>query len=91
MEMDLSWTMDERNEAIKKYNEMLNWTRSLSEEQVHAVMDMGYLNSSLKGYMISAARNAGLDREQTQELLNGLRLALSEQNAADAEKVYIDF
>lgn len=91
MEIDLSWTQDERNEAIKKQGEMMKWTMSLSDEQVRAVMDGGYLNQAVKGYLISAAKIAGFDREQTQELLNGLRLALSEKNASDAEKVYIDF
>ena len=77
--------------AIKRYSELTAWAESLTEEQVNFLCDNCYYNDTIKGYLIEAGRNAGLDREAIKELLNGLRLALSEKNKADADRVYMDF
>ena len=78
-------------EAIKRYSELTAWAESLTEEQLNFLCDNCYYNDTIKGYLIEAGRNAGLDRGTISELLNGLRLALSEKTKAEADKVYMDY
>ena len=78
-------------EAKREYNQLMTWAESLTEKQINFLCDNCYYNDTIKGYLIEAGRNAGLDREAIKELLNGLRLALSEKTKEEAEKVYMDF
>ena len=82
---------EEREQAIKEYTELTTWALGLTEKQINHLCDSGYYNDTMRGYLIEAGRNAGLDREAIKELLNGLRLALSERSKADADRVYMDF
>lgn len=55
---------------------------------IYEIMDEGEANEILCGYLIIAAENAGMDQEQIRQLRNGLRLALSEKTAKEAERYY---
>ncbi len=78
-------------EAIEKEKKLMSWAMGLEEEQINYLCNGGWYNDTIKGYLISAAVNAGFDRDQIKELLRGLRFALDEKTKEDAEGVYMRF
>lgn len=82
---------EEREQAIKEYAALTEWANGLKAEQIDFLLDNCYYNDAIKGYLIAAGRNAGLDPDEIRELLNGLRLALSEMRKEDAESLYRDY
>lgn len=83
-------TAEEIAAAARKQKELLAWAQSLTEEQVNALSDFGYYNSSMKGYTIRAAQEMGLKDTQIQEFLNCFAYALSMMTKEEAEQLYID-
>lgn len=71
--------------------DLLHWAQSLTQEQVDYLCNGGWYNNTMKGYLIAAAQEAGLSKQQIRDLLNGLRMALSEKDKSDAEKLYLDW
>lgn len=63
----------------------------LTDEQRHALCDMGYFNTVIYGYLIEAMKNADFTREQTVAAIRGLREALDVTTAAEAEEAYRNF
>lgn len=53
-------------------------------------MDRGIFNPCIKGYAKIAAADAGLTEEQIRDFMNALRLALSENDAAQALAAYYE-
>ncbi len=84
-------TEEEIEEAVRKHDELLKWALSLTEEQINYLCDGGWYNNAIRGYLIAAAKEAGQTREQINDLLSGLRWAMSEKDKAAAEKVYLGF
>lgn len=82
---------EEKEQAKKEFNELLNWSRTLDSKQIDFLCNGGYYNNAIRGYLITACRNAKFTDEQTKELLIGLNWALSEKNKADAEKISDNF
>ena len=82
---------EEVRAAAERQRELFQWAMGLEKEQINYLCDGGWYNDTMKGYLIAAGENAGYDRESIRELLNGLRLALSDMSKADADKVYMDF
>ena len=78
-------------EVERKYNELLEWARSLTKNQIEFLCNGGWYNDTIKGYLIAAADNAGMDREQIHKLLNGLEWAFSEKTMRDAAETYDSF
>ena len=78
-------------DAIEEYKQLLSWAQGLSEKQLNFLCDGGWYNDTIKGYLISAATNAGFSEEQIRELLRGLRYSLDEKTKEDAEGVYMRF
>ena len=64
---------------------------SLTKEEINFLCDAGFYNDAIKGYLITAAKNAGLDREQIKKLLDGLYWAFDEKDKVDAEEIYKNF
>lgn len=83
-------TAEEIAEAARKQKELLAWAQGLTEEQINALSDFGYYNSSMKGYTIRAAQEMGMNDTQIQELLNCFAYALSMMTKEEAEQLYID-
>lgn len=63
----------------------------LTDEQRHALCDMGYFNTVIYGYLIEAMKNADFTREQIMAVIIGLRNALDATTAAEAEEAYRNF
>lgn len=63
-----------------------------SKATAQQIMNTGILNEAIKGYVITACKNAEItDREQIKKLLCGLNWALDEKTADEAEKIYLKF
>lgn len=84
-------TPEEIAEDNRKYNELLTWAQSLTDDQRAALCDFGYYNNAMKGYAIRAAKEMELTEDQTRELLRCFSYALDMMDKEEAEKLYIDF
>lgn len=73
---------------IEQKKQLLTWSLGLSKEEKSYLCDLGYYNDAIKGYLIASARNAELDEETIDRLLDGLNTAFSEYDKATAEKIY---
>lgn len=78
-------------EVERKHNELLKWARSLTKDQIEFLCNGGWYNDTIKGYLIEAANNAGMDREQIHKLLDGLNWAFSDKTMQDAAEIYDSF
>lgn len=52
------------------------------------VFNAGELNEAIKGLTLRAGVRAGLSRDQVAALMDGLREALEETTAAEAERIF---
>ena len=52
---------EERERIIKEHKEKMKWAQSLTKEEINFLCDAGFYNDAIKGYLITAAKNAGLD------------------------------
>ena len=82
---------EERKRIITEHKAKMKWGQSLNKEEINVLCDAGFYNDAIKGYLITAAKNAGLDREQTKKLLDGLYWAFDEKDKVDAEEIYKNF
>lgn len=81
-------TDKEIKEHARRQIELLAWAQSLTNEQISFLCDGGWYNSTIKGYLIRASKEADFTHEQTKDLLQGLRFALDFMNKEDADKTY---
>lgn len=63
----------------------------LTEAQRLALCDMGYFNTTIYGYMVEALEIAGFNREDIRKAIGGMRMALDEMTAAEAEEAFRKF
>lgn len=63
----------------------------LTEERCHALCDIGYFNTAIYGYMVEALKIAGFSREDIRKAIGGMRTALDEMTAAEAEEAFRKF
>lgn len=77
---DLDWVAKERAlmaEAI-----------AVPKEVRYKLCDMGYYNDAMKGYVIIAMREAGFREKNIGKVVRGMRTALDEKTAEEAERIY---
>lgn len=60
------------------------------EEVRYKLCDMGYYNDAMKGYLIKGMRNAGFSESEILKAVLGMRSALDELTAEEAERVYTE-
>lgn len=75
-------------QIVREKAELYRWANSLTQSQIDYLCNGGWYNCTIKGYLISAAQEAGFTDEQISELLDGLRWAFSLKDKSDADKVY---
>lgn len=63
---------------------------AVPKEVRYKLIDMGYYNDVMKGYVMVAMREAGFDEKDVMRVVRGMRTALDEKTAVEAEKVYLD-
>ena len=60
----------------------------MSPEERYCVCDMGYLNDTIKGYLLLAMRYAGIDKDTASIVVSQMSYVFDDFGATDAEKVY---
>ena len=82
---------DEKIRAVAtKDKELTKWAQTLTQEQINFLLDGGWYNKAIKGYLIAAAQNADFTDDQVIDLQNGLSNALETYNKKNAEDIYMN-
>ncbi|MBE6852729.1 MAG: hypothetical protein E7505_04560 [Ruminococcus sp.] len=76
-----------KDEIRKKVIQELNFVHSTTDKQRALIMDYGYYNDAIKGYLIAAARAADLD-DHIDDMLDALSDCLDHIDHDTAVKVY---
>lgn len=84
-------TPEEIKAAQEQYKQLSGWAASLTAEQRAFLMDGGWYNDAIRGYLISAMKNAEFSKEDIAKALNGLRWAFDEANSEEAAEVWRKF
>lgn len=82
---------EEERAAAEKFEKLLRWAQTVSQEQLDFLLDGGWYNSAMKGYLLIAAEEASLTKEQKKSLLVEFGDALSNYNKVEAEKKYLNY
>lgn len=61
---------------------------AVPKEVRYKLCDMGYYNDAMKGYVMIAMREAGFDERDVLKVVLGMRTALDEKTAEEAERIY---
>lgn len=77
--------------AAEKQAKLTKWAQSVSQEQLQFLLDGGWYNSAIKGYILLAAEVADFTTEQKNQLLGGIRMALSKHDKQEAENKYLKY
>ncbi len=84
-------TDDEIKAAAEKQAQLIKWAQGVSQEQLQFLLDGGWYNSAIKGYLLLAAEEASFTTEQKNMLLGGIRMALSKHDKQEAENKYLKY
>ena len=82
-------TKREIETIVAEQNRLDYVASSLTAAERWHIMDMGYYNSAIKGYLLRAM--AGFDDEAISKVLGGLRWALDELSAEEAAKLWDEY
>lgn len=88
-EVDKLPSDEEIRAAAEKQIKLTKWAQSVSQEQLQFLLDGGWYNSAIKGYLLLAAEEASFTNDQKNALLGGIMKALSNYNKAEAENEYL--
>lgn len=77
--------------AAEKQAKLTKWAQGLSQEQLQFLLDGGWYNNTIKGYLLFSAEIADFTTEQQNMLLGGLRLALDRYDKKEAEHKYLNY
>lgn len=83
--------MSEEKAALDKIRAMERKAHELTDEERMFIMDMGFYNEVVKGYLVRAMKNAEFDREAITKALGGLRWAFDDLTASEAAEEYRKF
>jgi ParB family chromosome partitioning protein len=84
-------TQEELEKAHRQFTKLMIWAQGLNAEQINFLLDGGWYNNAMKGYIISAAKEADFSDEQIRKLLDGFRWAIECYDKEQAEQIYLDF
>lgn len=70
--------------------DLISAASSVPEEIRYALCDMGYYNDAMKGYLIAGMRSAGFSESEIGRAVRGMRAAIDEKTAKEAERVYTE-
>lgn len=80
-------TKEEKEAALQEALRLESKIMSMTPEERLTVCDMGYLNDSIRGYMVLAMRDAGCSEKEICKAAECLHYIFDEVNAAEAAKV----
>lgn len=75
-------------EWVARERELMAAAVAVPEEVRYKLCDMGYYNDAMKGYMIAGMRVMGFSESEIRRAVLGMRKAMGEKTAVEAEKVY---
>ena len=81
----------EIDEAVDKQQKMMAKAFALTHEERMNIIDMGFYNDTIKGYLIAAMRNADFKNDEIKRALKGLNTAFDDTTADEATAVYKKF
>lgn len=73
-----------------KERDLISAAASVPEEIRYKLCDMGYYNDAMKGYLIAGMRKMGFTDSEIRKAVLGMRAALDEKTAEEAERVYTE-
>ena len=71
-------------------DELMAKAIAVPEDVRYKLCDMGYYNDAMKGYMIAGMRKMGFTEREIRRAILGMRGAMDELTAEEAERVYTD-
>lgn len=80
---------EELKAAADKEHELIKWAKSVNQDQINFLLNGGWYNNAIKGYLMLAAEEASFTNEQINALLGGMMKALSNYNKSEAENKYL--
>ncbi len=81
--------MDNRDlEWVARERELMSRALEVSPELRYKLCDMGYYNDAMKGYLIAGMRKMGFSESEIRKAILGMRAAMDEKTAEEAERVY---
>lgn len=75
-------------EWVAKERELMAAATAVPKEVRYKLCDMGYYNDAMKGYMIAGMRVMGFSDADIRKAVLGMRKAMDEKTAEEAEEVY---
>ena len=81
--------MDKR-EWVKREQELQSQAAGVPKEVRYKLCDMGYYNDAMKGYLITGMRMMGFTESEIRKAVLGMRKAMDEKTAEEAERVYTE-
>lgn len=66
----------------------LDFLSECNQQEIQEVFNSSAFNNIVKGYLLMACKNAGIDDETRKELFNELRYLFDEKTADEAENYY---
>jgi ParB family chromosome partitioning protein len=80
---------DEIRTATEKNEKLTKWAQEVPQEKLQYLLDSGFYNSAIKGYLMLAAEEASFSKEQINALLGEMMKVLSNYNKAEAENKFL--
>lgn len=78
--------MDSKN--LEEERALMAEAIAVPKEVRYKLCDMGYYNDAMKGYLIEGMRIAGFSETDIRKAVLGMRKAMDEKTAEEAEEVY---
>lgn len=75
-------------EWVARERELMAAAVSVPKEVRYKLCDMGYYNDVTKGYMMAGMRKMGFTESEIRRAILGMRAAMDEMTAEEAERVY---
>lgn len=70
--------------------ELMAAAAAVPEEVRYRLCDIGYYNDAMKGYMIEGMRIMGFSDADIRKAVLGMRRAMDEKTAEEAERIYTE-
>ena len=77
-------------EWVKREREMMAVAAGVPRDVKMKICDMGYYNDVMKGYLITGMRMMGFSESEIRKAVLGMRKAMDEKTAEEAERVYTE-
>lgn len=79
-----------RDGGLRDEQAIMMVASSIPRDVRYRLCDMGYYNDAMKGYMIAGMRKMGFSESEIRKAVLGMRSAMDELTAEEAEKVYTE-